>query len=316
MTLLRYGLIIASLSLAACKKKEEPASAPEEEVPAANQPATGDDQMASLPSGSGGTGGQSTATGTAGSSGAAPEANATVKGYYLGYDGQNDFSIILPGFRTYKIADSSLATIKEETANLSEATLDAILAAIQKERPEINPATIKPLMPRQFNFYRITPLKPGQTTITLGEARRPPGVPERPAGSSSGSGSGGPPIEPAGVYPLKIYNYARGQVAEGKSRYTTRGSGNLRACTSCHAGGEEGAPPHELGRVMTITDTLLLTWITTGSTGTRTAKIQHTWEFSSARQKAGVPAYLRTLQSRDMETLIKLMVDNLRSQGF
>ena len=249
-------------------------------------------------------------------------------GVYLGFDGSNDFSAILPAYRTYKVADPTIAKVTRESGPLSEAAIDRILGLIQKSRPELDVSSFRDLIPRQISFYRVTALKPGTTTISFGPLQSSGGsVPtglrlaeeEAPA-PAGGTGDynlpAGVDIVPQGDYVLKVYPYSQAMVDAGKKRYTTKGSGNLRACTSCHAGGEEGAPPHELGRVTKINDTALRTWITTGSLGTREAAIEHRWEFSNAAERQGITAYLRTLQSNDMEKLILLMIENLRKRGF
>ena len=237
------------------------------------------------------------------------EAETDRRGYFTGYDGENDFSILLPGFRSYKLGNGKLASIKKEKAALSEETIDVILEMIAEQNPGVDVSIIRNAMPREMDVVRITPLKPGRTTITLGEISFPGGG--KPPGD--GSSNTGLKLDPPGDYVFKVYDYSDGRVANGKSRYTKKGSGNLQACTSCHAGGKEGAPPHELGRVMNISDSALLEWVTTGELDERAAPIQHAWEFRSKKEEDGISAYLRTLQTNDMETLTRLFMEVIRT---
>lgn len=108
-----------------------------------------------------------------------------------------------------------------------------------------------------------------------------------------------------------VNKYPESALALGKKRYETDGPGKLKACKSCHETGDLNAPPHELGEVMYCSDAQLKSWITTGSHDCYgreyTASVEHKWEFASDAEVDGVIAYLRNKQSRDYETLTKIM---------
>ena len=61
---------------------------------------------------------------------------------------------------------------------------------------------------------------------------------------------------------------------------------------------------------MSIPDNSAEQWITTGKLAARVASIQHTWEFADSDEELGTVAYLRTLQTDDLETLTKLEFEN------
>lgn len=225
-------------------------------------------------------------------------------GYYTGFDGTTDYSILIPNFRTLTIKDSSVASIEKVKVTLSEATITELLAEVVKEYPDFDTERFKKMLGREQTTYKITPLKAGKTVI------------------STSGGRGGDPGKSQGGWgksrniDLVVKEYTADQLAAGQSRYTTDGGGgNLRACKSCHETGEEDAPPHELGRIMELSDKEALTWIKTGEVRDRVAKIQHTWEFSTDEEEGGIVPYLRSKQTHDVETLSKLYFEEMLANG-
>jgi len=230
-------------------------------------------------------------------------------GFYTGFDGTDKFSLLLPGFRKYTVTDASIAKIDTVTVTVSQATIDEIVAKIKEDNPDITDTQInrvKGQFSRQRTIYKLTPLKAGRTTLTTSAAGGHGGP---------GGGSGGDVWQKGDQVALIVETYTADEVAAGKDRYTRAGDGNKRPCASCHETGEAGAPPHELGDVMQIPDVALLQWIKTGKLNGRVAKIQHTWEFADANEEKGILAYLRTKQTDDAETLIKLEFENQLAQN-
>jgi len=223
--------------------------------------------------------------------------------FYTGYDGVNDYSLLLPGSRDYTIGDSSVANIKKETVVLSAATVAELLAEVKAANSsfDANAETrFLEMLGREQAAYRITPKKSGQTTLSTSRGNR---------GGRDNWGSADAAIQ------LTVNNYTADQFSAGQTRYTTAGSGLLKACKSCHETGAEGAPPHELGNIKEISDAQGIQWITTGQLGTRTARITHTWEFNSDAEKQGILPYLRAKAAKDLETFTKLVFEE-RFQNF
>ena len=187
---------------------------------------------------------------------------------------------------------------------LSQTIIDELVAEAKVTNPSFDDTRFKQALGREQVTYKITPLKPGRTKLitTGGRGGQP--------GRQQSGWSKSPEID------LVVQAYTLDQLAKGMARYTTDGGGgNLRACKSCHESGNEGAPPHELGRIMEISDKDAMTWITTGKLGGRTAKIQHTWEFSTESEQDGIVPYLRSKQTHDVETLTKLYVEEQLANG-
>jgi hypothetical protein len=202
--------------------------------------------------------------------------------------------------REYKVADASVATIKRETVSLAPNTIDQMVEDAKKKEPELFKDPNAENFLRQYlgcsrPAIKITPLKAGKTSITGARAQ-----------GNNGDRWG---QENSTQLGLVITQYTPDQFEAGNKRYHTEGSGNLKACKSCHETGEENAPPHELGKISEISDAQAVEWITTGKTGGRTARITHTWEFSSDSEKQGVVAYLRGKASKDLENFTKLVVE-------
>ena len=249
---------------------------------------------------------------TTDASGTPPNPDKSVaggRGFYLGFDGTNDYSLLLSQGREYKIQDPSIATIKRETVSLAPNTIDSMVEEYKKKEPELFKIEGAENFLRQFlgcsrPAIKITPLKAGRTMITGTRG-----------GNNSGDRWG---QENTTQIALVVTQYTTAQFDAGKGRYSTEGSGNLKACKSCHETGEENAPPHELGKISEITDAQAVEWITTGKTGGRTARITHKWEFSSDEQKQGVVAYLRGKASKDLENFTKLVfeeeINNVRNR--
>lgn len=239
-----------------------------------------------------------TATGTGGSTTTGDGTGADVPdtGFLLGYDGgKNDYSLLLDQGRNYTIKDTSIATIKKETVKLSAATIDTLIADAKKSNPTLDATAenaLRQLLGCEQPAFRIVPLKAGKTTM------------------SGGRQGGQDRFGTASSFNLVVTAYTAAQYDAGKQRYTTDGAGNLKACKSCHeAETEENAPPHELGRAMSLNDAQFIQWVTTGKTDTRTARIKHTWEFANEAQKVGIVAYLRAKASKDVETFTKLVFE-------
>lgn len=225
--------------------------------------------------------------------------------FYTGFDGDTDFSILVPRFRNVTIKDPSIAKIDEIPVKLPEETIDVVIAAAKSTNPDLREDRVRKMLGRETTTYRITPLKAGKTTLITSGGRG------GQAGRKQAGWSKSKSID------LIVNAYTADQVAAGKLRYETDGGGgNLRDCKSCHESGKEGAPPHELGRIMEISDKQALTWIKTGKLDGREAKIPHTWEFSSDEEEEGIVAYLRSKQTHDVETLTKLVVQEMLANGF
>ena len=231
------------------------------------------------------------------------DTNSGGRHFYTGYDGKNDYSLLLPGFREYTIEDSSIAKIKKETVTLSEETISELISEVKKTNDKFDEAAEKRFrerLGRQQSAYRITPLKSGKTTLHTSRGNR------------GGRDSWGE--NDVGIT-LVVNKYTPSQYDAGKERYTTERSGLLKACKSCHETGAEDAPPHELGNIKEISDSQGLQWITTGKLNSRVAKITHTWEFNSDEEEAGILPYLRAKASKDLETFTKLVFEE-RFQNF
>lgn len=223
--------------------------------------------------------------------------NTGGKVFYAGYDGVNDYSIILPGFRDYTIADPSIATVTKENVLLSEDTVNELIASVQASNPNFTDEAVerfRQFMGREQAAYRITPLRAGTTTLSSNRGGR---------GGQDAWGSNSTTTQ------LVINAYTPEQYSAGQKRYTTSGSGLLKACQSCHETGEEDAPPHELGNIKEVSDEGGIEWITTGRYGSRVASISHTWEFSSQEERDGILPFLRGKVSKDLETFTKLVVE-------
>jgi hypothetical protein len=244
------------------------------------------------------TGQTATGTGSGTTTGDGTGAEVPGSGFFLGFDGgKNDYSILLSQGRNYTIKDTSIATIKKETVKLSAETIDTMIADAKKSTPNLDANAenfLRQLLGCEQPAFRIVPLKPGKTTMSGG---RQGGNSQDRFGQNSN-------------FNLTVTSYTTAQYDAGKQRYTTDGAGNLKACKSCHETvTEENAPPHELGYVMQLSDAQFIEWVTTGKTGSRTARIKHTWEFASEAQKLGTVAYLRAKASKDVETFTKLVFE-------
>lgn len=224
-------------------------------------------------------------------------------GFFTGFDGTTDYSILVPRFRTMTIKDASVAKIEEIKVKLPETTLQKIIEARKAEDPNFDAERFKRFLGRDQTVYKITPLKAGRTTIQTSGGR----------GGGPGRGQNG--WGKSKEIDLVVTAYTSEQFAVGKARYETEGGGKLKACKSCHETGEKGAPPHELGRIMEVNEADTISWLKTGRTKGRTAKIDHAWEFSSVAEEKGVVAYLRSKQTNDVETLIKLRLEEWKANG-
>jgi len=229
---------------------------------------------------------------------------STDDGYYTGFDGTTDYSLLLPRFRTFSLEDPSIAKVENVKVTLSQSIIDELIAKAKQDNPDFEDSRFRQMLGREQTVYKITPLKAGKTAIKTSGGR----------GGSAGRDQTG--WSKSTNINLIVTAYTAQQLEVGKKRYMTDGGGgNLRACKSCHETGAEGAPPHELGRIAEISDNQAMTWITTGKLESRTAKVQHTWEFTTDEEQNGIVAYLRSKQTHDVETLTKLMVEEMLANG-
>lgn len=242
-----------------------------------------------------------TGTGTAGGA-----SNQVVPndGYFTGIDGKNDYSLLIPGFRTLTIADTSIAKIEQIKVKLPEATVNELVEARKKSDPNFDAVRFKSMLERETSAYKITPLKAGRTVIKSSGGR----------GGEAGRGQRG--WGKSKDIDLVITQFTEAQFEAGKKRYETDGAGTLKACKSCHEKGEQGAPPHELGEINSFNDTDALAWFKTGQAKGRTAKIEHKWGFSSDDEEKGIVAFMRSKQTNDIEGLTKLIMEERIANGF
>jgi mono/diheme cytochrome c family protein len=230
-----------------------------------------------------------------GSAASSSSADQWENGYYTGFNGKDKFSLYLPSFRPMTVSDPSIAKIEGVSVTLSSTTIDELVADRKNDDPNFDDAKMREMLAKPRTVYKLTPLKAGKTTL------KTTGAGKGPSGSAWKSGQS---------TVLVVTAYSTDQVEKGKARYTREGDGNKKACASCHETGANGAPPHELGDIMSIPDASAEQWITTGKLADREASIPHTWEFDSQDEELGTVAYLRTLQTDDLETLTKLEFEN------
>lgn len=204
---------------------------------------------------------------------------------HTGFDGSAAYSIFLPGRTEFTIKDPTIASLEGISVTLSANTIWELIQARKAKDPNFDEAAFRKSFPAAQKAYRLIPLKAGKTVLT--------------------STKDGKSTEVA----LTVTQYPADATQVGEARYTnTSGSGKKRACLSCHGG--DGAPSHAMGRVMQISDAEALQWITTGKVRDRIARVTHTWEFESDAEATGVIAYLRTLQTDDLEVLTKMMFES------
>lgn len=202
-----------------------------------------------------------------------------------GYDGTGQYTLFLPGRTEYQIKDTAIATLEGVTVTLSAETIWELISAQKQKDPSFDEEAFRKIFPTSQTAYRLIPLKAGSTTMMA---------------TKNGNTT---------EIKLNVVQYPDNAPEIGKARYyNTEGTGKKRACISCHGG--EGAPSHAMGRVMQINDAEALQWITTGKVRDRVARVTHTWEFDSAEESTGVIAYLRTLQTDDVEALTKMMFES------
>jgi mono/diheme cytochrome c family protein len=214
--------------------------------------------------------------------------------YYAGYDGTTDYSILLPDFRKYALADQSVAKLEEITVTLSDELLNELVAQSKAKNPNFDEEKFKKRFKRERTSFKITPLKAGTLYVATSGGR----------GGPPGTGQSGFPVSKN--IRIVVKQYTAQDLELGKARYETDGGGSLQSCKSCHESADSSAPPHELGRIMQISDSEASSWLTTGKVNGREAKVAHSWEFNSDAELQGVVAYLRSKQTRDIETLTKL----------
>ncbi len=237
---------------------------------------------------------------------ASGEAQPSVQndGFYTGFDGKNDYSLLVPNFRTLTVADPSVAKIEQIKVKLPEATVNELVEAKRKADPSFDAVRFKSMLERETSAYKITPLKAGRTLIKSTGGR----------GGEAGRGQRG--WGKSKDFDLVVTQYTEAQFEAGKSRYETDGAGTLKACKSCHEKGEQGAPPHELGEINSFSDADAIAWFKTGQAKGRTAKIEHKWGFSSDDEEKGIVAFMRTKQTNDIEGLTKLIMEERIANGF
>ncbi|WP_141734478.1 hypothetical protein [Oligoflexus tunisiensis] len=214
--------------------------------------------------------------------------------YYAGYDGTTDYSILLPDFRKYALADQSVAKLEEIKVTLSDELLNELVAQSKAKNPNFDEEKFKKRFRKERTSYKITPLKAGTLYVATSGGR----------GGPPGTGQSGFPVSKN--IRIVVKQYSAEDLALGKARYETDAGGTLKSCKSCHESADNNAPPHELGRIMQISDSDASTWLKTGELNGRVAEVEHAWEFNSDAELQGVVAYLRSKQTRDIETLTKL----------
>ncbi len=204
---------------------------------------------------------------------------------HTGFDGTDKYSLFLPGRTEFKVKDPAIASIEGISVVLSTATIWELIQAQKAKDPNFDEAAFRKNFPATQTAYRLIPLQAGKTVLL--------------------STKNGKTSEVA----LTVTQYSADAAQIGEARYTNAsGTGKKRACLSCHGG--DGAPSHAMGRVMQISDAEALQWITTGKVRDRVARVTHTWEFDSEAESTGVIAYLRTLQTDDIEALTKMMFES------
>lgn len=205
--------------------------------------------------------------------------------FYMGYDGNTPFSILLPGdyFSLKNASDAKLETIDFTPSVAVKSELLDFLKA-QPEYKAGDEQDFEGYFLADQSAMKISSTKEGNFTLIDKDF-------------------------PDDKITVVVNKYPEGALALGKKRYETDGAGNLKACKSCHETGANDAPPHELGEIMYCSDTQIKRWITTGVTDCYgddySASIPHSWGFASDAEITGVIAYLRSKQSKDYETLTK-----------
>jgi len=252
----------------------------------------------------------SSADGTTELSGSTGNANNTLTCpvstcYYAGYDGNaTDFSVLIPSFRNATSdleTDTTVAVLTTESVTLQTDTIDRLIEERRNTDPTFSDQQeerLRRMLGGNHLAYKIVPTGAG---ITYFEMRQP--------GPPSAFGFN---TEKVGII---VNQYDSDQITAGLTRYNSGQGDTLAGCISCHASGVSGAPPHQLGRIMELSDEETLQWIETGSVLGRTASIIHTWTFSDAAQREGIVPYLRSLQVKDMEQFTTLIFEEAMTNG-
>ena len=234
--------------------------------------------------------------------------NLPEDGYFLGFDGKTDFSVLLPPQGRVSIKDPTIARVDTKIVQLSEATINIMVQSLPRNLPQVDPEVLRSLLRRGFPTTSIVPLKPGKTKIELVPIPIPGGT---GTGGQIGSNTGTQTTRQPVTRDLVVTGYTSNDLALGKKRYETDGGGgSLRSCKSCHEiGAESDAPPHELGRIMNLNDNQTIAWLKTGEAKGRKARVEHKWGFENQAEERAIVAFLRSKQSRDVEAVIKIMVE-------
>ncbi|MCX6127766.1 MAG: hypothetical protein NTX25_01720 [Proteobacteria bacterium] len=236
-------------------------------------------------------------------SAAGADSTEKLDSFYTGFDGKTDYSLLIPKFREISIQDESIAKVESIKITLSSPIIEELVAEAKKANAQFDEARFRKMLGKEQLTYKITPLKAGKTSLLTSGGR----------GGKPGKSQAG--WDKTTKINLIVSAYTADQLATGKKRYTEKGTGTMQACASCHETGEDNAPPHELGRIMEISDTQAVTWLTSGELKDRVARIPHAWEFNSESEEQGVIAYLRSKQTHDLETLTKLYVEEMLTNG-
>lgn len=212
--------------------------------------------------------------------------------YYTGYDGSNDFSLLLGTSRDLEILDTSVATAVQRSVQVDSETVDQLIAEYKAIVPNLSANREASLRSRLQNAtaWEITPNKPGVTAIKATRMSNNQVDPESV-------------WQDAEIRTLVVSAYNPNQVAVGEQRYNANSSG----CKGCHSTGQFGAPTHQLGRVIEISDENAIEWISTGATLDRVADINHAWSFANDAEKLATVAFLRTQQTKDVKELARLL---------
>lgn len=212
--------------------------------------------------------------------------------YYTGYDGTNDFTLLVSTSRELEIMDETVATAVRQSFPVDQTVVDELIAEYKAIDPTLSANREQRLRERlqTATAWRITPNGPGITTI---KATR----------SQNGTVDPESVWQNAEIRTLVVESYSSNQVAVGQQRYNANGSG----CKGCHGTGEFDAPTHQLGRVIEISDENAIQWISTGKTLDRIANLSHAWNFANDAEKQATVAYLRTQQTKDVKELARLL---------
>ena len=227
--------------------------------------------------------------------------------YYTGYDANNvtDFSILIPSFRNATVnneTDQAIAVLTTEVVTLQENTIEELIQETKDANPNFTADREQRLRQILGGNHQARKIVPTGAGITYFEMTRP-GPPTSAFGDDT---------EKVGII---VNQYTADQISAGLTRYNSGQGDTLTGCINCHASGASGAPPHELGSIMELTDEEALQWIETGNVKGRIASIPHTWTFNDTVEREGIVPYLRSLQTKNLEEFTTLMFEEVMTNG-